>query len=166
MDLCSGTTSAQGKTTSHSTYLALSRNGSKAMYRILVVDDEPSVCDALRIGLTSEVFDVSSALSGKDGIALGCTENFDVIIADLCLPDIDGIEVINKIKVCQKEIISIIITAYHTTYSFDESRICGVHEYIEKPFDMRSIRKAINRWIRKRSAEGNRGRIDTSELRG
>jgi DNA-binding response OmpR family regulator len=59
----------------------------KAMYRILVVDDEQSILKALSMGLSSEDFEVDVAADGAGGILLGTQKEYDILIADLCLPD-------------------------------------------------------------------------------
>jgi DNA-binding response OmpR family regulator len=125
------------------------------MYRILVIDDEPSVCEALTMGLSSEGFRVTVAFNGNRGLELGSAEKYDVLIVDLSLPDMDGIDVIRKVKTYQSDIITILITAYHTTYSFLEAMNSGVNEYFEKPFAMISIKNAINRWIEERDTGGD-----------
>ena len=80
------------------------------MERILVIDDEASICKALKIGLASENFEVDLACDGQSGIQLGQNHAYDILIADLSLPDINGLEVIKKIKYSSPEIIPIIIT--------------------------------------------------------
>jgi two-component system, NtrC family, response regulator AtoC len=151
-----GTTSAECLT--ESTFRSNKAMGEKdtdLMYRILVIDDEPSVCEALAMGLSSDRFRVNMALNGNRGVELGSAERYDVLIVDLCLPDMDGIEVIRRVKIYQCDIITILITAYHTTYTFAEAMNCGVNEYFEKPFAMSSMKNAVNRWIEERGTGGD-----------
>ena len=68
------------------------------MQRILVVDDEASIRKALHAGLASDNFEVDLASNGMNGIQLGQKQAYDILIADLSLPDINGLEVIKKIK--------------------------------------------------------------------
>ena len=68
------------------------------MERILVIDDEASICKALKIGLASKNFEIDLASDGLSGIQLGQKQTYDILIADLSLPDIPGLEVIEKIK--------------------------------------------------------------------
>ncbi len=80
------------------------------MYRILVVDDEQSILKALSMGLSSEDFEVDVAADGTSGILPGGRKEYDILIADLCLPDMDGLEVIKEIKPHSPEMIPIVIT--------------------------------------------------------
>ena len=83
---------------------------SRSMKRILIIDDEPSICKALMLGLSSGECEVDVAMDGRSGVELGAQRHYDVLIADLYLPDIDGLEVIEKIKTHSPSIVSIIIT--------------------------------------------------------
>ena len=116
---------------------------SEPTYRILVVDDEPSVCQALVMGLASHELAVDVAMDGESGVRLGCTGNYHVLIADLGLPDMNGMEVIQRIKEQHPGIIPIVITAHSTEESYDEARQNGVNHYLEKPFPLKAIKTAV-----------------------
>ena len=120
------------------------------MYRILVVDDEPSIRKALSMGLASDEFEVDVASDGNKGILLGARKKYDILIVDLCLPDIYGLEVIEKIKLGTPEIISIIITGNTDMESSIESIRLGVSDYIEKPLDLKTIKDAIAKALQER----------------
>lgn len=111
--------------------------------RILVVDDEPSIGRALTLGLSSKELEVDVAENGRMGVRLGSRKQYDVLIADLCLPDIDGLEVIRRIKSHSPEIVSIIITGNPSRESSMEATSQGVSGYLEKPLDMKSLKTAI-----------------------
>jgi len=125
----------------------------RAMRRILVVDDEPSIGKALKIGLSSSEVNVDVAESGSIGVELGTARHYDVLIADLCLPDIDGLEVIEKVKICCPEIVSIIITGNPSTESLDKATEQGVTAYLEKPIDMKTVKNAIRLGLEGRQLE-------------
>jgi DNA-binding NtrC family response regulator len=118
--------------------------------RILVVDDEPSIGKALKMGLSSSEMEVDVAESGSRGVELGTRQHYDVLIADLCLPDIDGLEMIKKIKSCCPEIVSIIITGNPSSETFVEATSQGVSCYLEKPLDIKSLKNAIKRGLERR----------------
>ena len=118
--------------------------------RILVVDDEPSIGKALKMGLSSSEMEVDVAESGSRGVELGTRQHYDVLIADLCLPDIDGLEMIKKIKSCCPEIVSIIITGNPSSETSVEATSQGVSCYLEKPLDMNSLKNAIKRGLERR----------------
>ena len=113
------------------------------MHRILVVDDEPSIRQALAVGLASHEVAVDVAGDGESGVALASTGKYDILIIDLYLPDQDGIEVIKRIKAWNPTIIPIVITAHsprEISYGAIET---GVGQCLEKPFTLQSIRAAV-----------------------
>ena len=111
--------------------------------RILVVDDEPSECEALALGLASQKVAVDGAGDGHSGVRLGCTVDYAVLIVDLCLPDMDGMEVAQRIKHYQPDISIIVITAHSTREKFHEATQLGVTAFLEKPFALSAVRKAV-----------------------
>jgi two-component system response regulator YesN len=127
--------------------------GMANVRRILVVDDEPSIGKALKMGLSSNEVEVDVAESGSTGVELGTRQHYDVLIADLCLPDIDGLEVIEKIRSCWPEIVSIIITGNPSRLTSMEATNQGIKGYLEKPLDMKSLRNAIKRGLEERELE-------------
>jgi len=121
------------------------------MHRILVIDDEPSIRKAVALGLASEDFEVDVAADGNSGILIGTQKEYDVLVADLCLPDMDGLEVIEQIMRSSPEIIPIIITGKGTMKSSIEAIRLEVEDYLEKPFSMESVKNSINRGLEKRA---------------
>lgn len=113
------------------------------MYRILVIDDEPSICKALTMGLTSTDMEVYSTLDGGSGVTRGCAEKFDVFIVDLYLPDMNGLDVIRKVQKCTPESVYILITAQHNRDNSVDAVRMGVHDFLEKPLNMTSVLNAI-----------------------
>jgi len=119
--------------------------------RILVVDDEPSIGRALTLGLLSKELEVEVAENGRIGVRLGSRKQYDILIADLCLPDIDGLEVVRRIKSYSPEIVSIIITGNPSRETSIKAISQGVCGYLEKPLDMKSIKSAIGRGLEERA---------------
>jgi len=120
------------------------------MERILVIDDETSICKALKIGLASDNFEIDLASDGQSGIQLGQKQAYDILIADLSLPDINGFEVIKKIKFTSPEIIPIIITGNGSMQSSLEALRLEVSDYLEKPLSLASVKDAIARGLIRR----------------
>lgn len=121
------------------------------MERILIVEDESSIRKALEMGLSSDVYKVDVAACGNDGILKSSMKEYDILIADLCLPDMDGLEVIKKVKQNSPEIIPIIITGNVSIESSIEAIHLEVSDYLEKPLTMESVKKSIEKGIKKRS---------------
>ena len=120
------------------------------MERILVIDDEASIRKALQIGLDSANYQVDLASDGESGILLGKNQAYDVVIADLSLPDITGLEVIKKIKNATPDIIPIIITGNGSMQSSLEAIRLEVSDYLEKPLNLENVKDAISRGVKKR----------------
>ena len=121
------------------------------MNRILVVDDEPSILHSLALGLSSKDNLVDLASAGNAAIKKGTQEKYDVLIVDLCLPDMDGFDVLRKLKEENPQIISIVITAQCSRECVAEAKEWGVNDYFEKPFQLHSIKEAIAREIAQRA---------------
>lgn len=124
------------------------------MNRILVVDDEPSILQGLALGLSSQETIVDLASAGNAAIQQGRRAMYDVLIVDLCLPDMHGFDVIRKLKEQNPQLIVIVITAQCSRESVAEARGLGVHDYFEKPFHVHSIRDAITLGIAQRAMRG------------
>lgn len=116
------------------------------MIRILVVDDEPSIGKALSLGLSAEGVVVDTATEGQKAVCLGTYDRYDVLIVDLCLPDLDGIEVIKQIKKFSPNAISILITA-HRKEHINKDSWRWIDEYLEKPLQLKDLKQAISRFI-------------------
>ncbi len=121
------------------------------MERILVVEDEASIRKVLKMGLASNDYKVDVAANGNGGILKSSMKEYDVLISDLCLPDMDGLEVIKKVKQNSPEIISIIITGNISIESSIEAIHLEVSDYLEKPLTMESVKNSIKKGIKKRS---------------
>jgi two-component system, OmpR family, response regulator len=119
-------------------------------YRILVVDDEPSIREALALGLASETFTVDTAADGCSAVSLACEGGYDVLIVDLSLPDIDGIEVIRRVQMNHPEVVCIAITSLSTKRGAIHAFRTGARDYIEKPFHLGMIKSSIRYELNKR----------------
>ena len=101
--------------------------------RVLVVDDEAIVCESYKRVLTDAGYSVCTARSGRDALAACRAEPFDVVLADLRIPDMDGLEVTRKVRKEFPQVQVLIITGYPTQQSADEARGLGVFDYLSKP---------------------------------
>jgi len=101
---------------------------------ILVVDDEPDLCWNFRQILESEGYKVSTANGGEEAIDIVKKGNIDLIIMDVMLPGIDGIETYRRIKKMGANLPVIMITGYTSTNKAMEAIKLGAVDYITKPF--------------------------------
>jgi two-component system response regulator PilR (NtrC family) len=119
------------------------------METILVVDDEPSIREFLQIMLEREGYQVSCADNGKAAIKLFDQERFDVVIADIRMPKVNGFEVLTEIKRLSPETKVIMITAFASFESAVESMKEGAYDYITKPFNIDEVKSTIRRALEK-----------------
>jgi len=117
--------------------------------RILILDDNADMCDLLVECLRPLRYDITSTTSGPHALALIETERFEAAILDLLLPDIDGMEVLRRIRKRRPEIEIIVLTAYATLETAVEAMRLGAYDYVTKPFHAGMIRSTVTRAIEK-----------------
>lgn len=111
--------------------------------QILVIDDEEDVCGLLKKVLTLEGYTVFTALDGVSGIKKVEEKKPDIVLLDLKMPHMDGIEVLRRIKRIDKNIVVVMITAYGTMDTARMAMKLGAFDYITKPFDLRYVKTVI-----------------------
>jgi DNA-binding response OmpR family regulator len=112
--------------------------------RILIVDDEPSVGDALRLVLESNGYEVVLVTKGLDGIDQARTKPFGFGVVDLYLTDISGFQVIANLRNLQPQIPILLITAHGSPQVFDEAKRLGAVGALAKPFHPSELLKVID----------------------
>ena len=117
---------------------------SKEKPTILVVDDEPSVGDALRLVLESNGYEVVLVTTGQDGIEQARNRRFGFSVVDLFLTDISGYEVITDLLAIQPHIPILLVTAHYSPQVCEEARRLGAIGGLAKPFPPAEILKVIN----------------------
>jgi CheY-like chemotaxis protein len=117
---------------------------SQEKLSILVIDDEPSVGDALRLVLESNGYEVVLVTKGQDGIEQARHRCFGFSIVDLFLTDISGFQVIKDLLTLQPQIPILLITAHGSPQVFDEAKRLGAIGVLAKPFPPAEILKLIN----------------------
>ncbi|MBL7942851.1 MAG: sigma-54-dependent Fis family transcriptional regulator [Flavobacteriales bacterium] len=118
------------------------------MPRILIIDDEAAIRNALREILEYEQFEVAEAPDGAAGLKMAEKENFDVIFCDIKMPRMDGLEVLEKLKEKGVACPVIMITGHGSVETAVEALKKGAYDFIQKPLDLNrilvSIRNASN----------------------
>ncbi|HLM56957.1 MAG TPA: response regulator [Pyrinomonadaceae bacterium] len=120
--------------------------------RVLVIDDEPSVADALRMIMEDEGFAVVVAASGREGLEQARRARFRVTITDLRLPDMDGLEVLGAFREGGVGGSVILITSYGTPEILARARDLGAVGVIAKPFLPSEILKLVAAALGRREA--------------
>jgi DNA-binding NtrC family response regulator len=104
-----------------------------AAKRVLVVDDEEIVRESYRLALTDAGYDVQTVPNGRDAVAACRKEHFDVLLADIRMPDMDGLEVSRVVVHEHPDLRVIVITGYPSPESAARARRLGVSDYLQKP---------------------------------
>lgn len=117
------------------------------MPRILIIDDDDVVRDVLNTYLSGIGFEVTLAKNGMEGLDIAKEENFDLIVTDLIMPKIGGIEVLKELSLMNNTTPVIVITAYGTVQNAVEAMKLGAIDYITKPFNLEEFGIVVNRAI-------------------
>ncbi|NUN13259.1 MAG: sigma-54-dependent Fis family transcriptional regulator [Myxococcales bacterium] len=120
------------------------------MERILIVDDETSMREFLEIFLRQEGYVVETASNGEEAIALAKNQEFDLVLTDLKMPKVTGIEVLERVKSLWANTQVIVMTAYSTAETAIEAMKKGAYDYISKPFKVDEIKVIIEKALEKR----------------
>ena len=123
------------------------------MPKLLIVDDERGIREMLEIYLRREGYDVLTAEDGETALAQCHKTPFDVVIADIKMPRMDGISLLNKVKEFSPETIFIMITAFASFETAKESMKKEAYDYITKPFDVEEVKKKIEAALAKRAEQ-------------
>ncbi|MCX8031421.1 MAG: sigma-54 dependent transcriptional regulator [Thermodesulfovibrionales bacterium] len=115
------------------------------MPKILVIDDDAIIRDMLESFLQTEGFEVFTASDGKEGISLLKKEGFDLILSDLVMPNLDGLEVLKSINALNLKTPLIVMTAFGTIQTAVEAMKHGAFDYITKPFNLNELSIIIKR---------------------
>ncbi len=123
------------------------------MARLLVIDDEVPILNALTIGLRAKGYELVTARTGEDGLARAATDDPDVIVLDLGLPDLDGVEVCRTIRTWSDT--PIVVLSAHDA---EERKVAaldgGADDFVTKPFGMAELEARLRVALRHRRARG------------
>ncbi|MGW7314929.1 response regulator [Streptomyces sp. NPDC054854] len=118
------------------------------MTRVLVVDDEPQIVRALVINLKARRYEVDAASDGAGALELAAARHPDVVVLDLGLPDMDGIEVIKGLRGWTRVPI-LVLSARHTSDEKVEALDAGADDYVTKPFGMDELLARLRAAVRR-----------------
>jgi DNA-binding NtrC family response regulator len=117
----------------------------KRRFNILVIDDEERILDALRLNLEQVGYTVSTAKTGEEGLMLFDSSDFDLVLCDLQLPDMQGTDVLVKLKEKRPLIEVIIISGFGSVAKAVEATKAGAFHFVEKPFEFDALQLLIER---------------------
>jgi two-component system cell cycle response regulator DivK len=118
--------------------------------RILVVEDNPKNLKLVRDVLRFSGYEVIEATSGEDGVRLAASEEPDLILMDLQLPDIDGAEALRRIRAGERtrEVPVVAVTAFAMDHDREHAFASGFSGYVEKPISVRRLPEQIRDFLR------------------
>jgi len=129
-------------------------------HHILVVDDELSMRELLELLLEREGYQVSCAESGKKALSLLGKNHYDLILCDIRLGDINGIEVLENAKQTNPDVVVIMISAYSTTENAVQAMNTGAYDYVPKPFDNAELKETIRNALDLKTLEKEKQHLD------
>ena len=112
--------------------------------KILIVEDEAVVRESVRDWLTDDGYDVECVETGEEALERIKEEEFGVVVLDLRLPGIDGLQVYEHVKELAPETKGVIITAYPSKETQEKARRLGLLDYLAKPFKVEDLEKTIS----------------------
>lgn len=131
---------------------------------ILLVEDDKTILDGLKFCLTKENFDIKTAMSGRETLKELDNNKIDLLILDINLPDINGIELYKKIK-NDKDIPTIFLTANDLETTIVEALDTGADDYITKPFKTRELISRINSVLRRVYKKENSNQLEIKNIK-
>lgn len=112
--------------------------------KVLVVDDEPDICEILGLFLKENGYGFLQANDGKQALAKVKKEKPEIVILDLAMPQMTGLEILRRIKKDSKETNVVLITAYRDAEKIVEAFHLGAIDCVFKPFDFKRLKKVLS----------------------
>ncbi len=120
---------------------------------ILVIEDDQDMCDMLEVGLSRRGFALSTYISGKEGLAAINLQATDVVLADINLPDMNGLDICNSIVTNLPDIPVIIMTAFGSMDTAIAAIRAGAYDFVTKPLDIDILALSLERAVRYRNLQ-------------
>jgi DNA-binding response OmpR family regulator len=121
------------------------------MARLLVVEDDPAIGQALQSSLRLQGYEVSWQLSGREALMIGEESRFDLVLLDLGLPDLDGVEVCRRLREAQPLCVLVILTARSEEMDIVVGLEAGADDYLTKPVRLAELQARVRAHLRRGS---------------
>jgi len=131
---------------------------------ILVIEDNQDMCDLLKAGLSRRNFSVSTYLSGGEGLAALSQNVTDVVLADINLPDMNGLDICKTIADNASDIPVVIMTAFGSMDTAIDAMRAGAYDFVTKPLDMDILALALERAVRYRGLQQKVKRLSDAAM--
>ena len=122
-----------------------------AKHKIMIIDDEKIVGDMAKLSLEQEGYEVETFLDGESALARLEVKNFDVVVTDLKMKGIDGLEVLRNVKHLYPETVVIMITAFANLDVAIEALRDDVQDFFPKPVKIKELKASIKRALEKKA---------------
>ena len=132
--------------------------------RLLVVEDENKTADYVRQGLVEAGFVVDLARTGLDGHHMAMTENYDLIILDVMLPDVDGWRILQSVRAAGNQVPVLFLSARSTVDDRVQGLELGADDYLAKPFVFAELLARVRTLLRRGAMPTNHDRIKIADL--
>jgi len=126
--------------TKHKTHRAAPQTGET----ILVVDDEPEVCGIVQRVLRHDRFRVLCATNGRSALAKLSRRCVDLVILDIYMPDLDGLQVLERLRRLQKNLPVLMLTGHGHLDTARQAMELGAYDYVTKPFSIELLKKVVH----------------------
>jgi two-component system, OmpR family, response regulator len=132
--------------------------------RLLVIEDEPKLASLLCRTLSATGYEVASAGNGVEGLALACEDDFDLIVLDLLLPDLDGFAILEQLVRRRPGQQVLVLSALSDVGSKVRCLEFGAVDFVAKPFELAELLARVRRRVRPRQSEGAQGVLRSGPL--
>lgn len=113
--------------------------------KVLLVDDEKEFVDLLEERMSARGLEVSSTTSPEDALKISESHNFDAVVLDLMMPEMDGLEVLKNLRATRPEMQVILLTGHGTIEKGVEAMRLGAVDFVEKPADLDALTEKIKK---------------------
>jgi len=121
--------------------------------RILVVDDEESLRFFIARGLRKAGFDIDAVADGRSAIERLSQVSYDVVLTDIVMPDVSGLDVLSAVHEMDKDAVVILMTAHGTVENAIDALRQGAFDYLTKPFELKELLVTVDRGLERRTVE-------------
>ncbi len=122
----------------------------RAKLRVLVIDDDEDICLYLKEFLTREGFRVTTVTKALDALPEIKEGRHQVVLLDVRMPDVDGVELLQEIRTIDSDICVIVMTAYPSVESAVDTMKADAFDYLRKPFELEQLRQVVQRAVREK----------------
>jgi DNA-binding NtrC family response regulator len=134
-------------------------DGTMSKPRVLIIEDDPDGCRSVAEAVEDADCEAVTATTGEQGVRRFMEGGFDVVLSDLMLPGIDGLEVLRRIRKVNKDVPVLIMTAYGTVSSAVDALKTGAYDYVTKPLDLDDLQSTILRSVETRRLRSEVARL-------